>query len=116
MTRIHALTAAALLAAAAIAPAAHAAPAAPVATSGYEPTKIIVRHDDLNLASRSDQARLAQRVRTAVNRACNVGHSRTTVDQRNASKCRAQAQRRADFQVAQLMQSRSGTMALRITR
>ncbi|MCW5647297.1 MAG: UrcA family protein [Sphingopyxis sp.] len=98
-----------LIGASSVAGATLAVPA--VAEEGDDRRSVVVRYDDLNLASGEGRERLNTRVRVAVQQVCNSRpSSRPTLKERSRSqKCEAQTMAEADVKLAGLLNGGGGT-------
>lgn len=72
---------------------------------------IIVRYDDLNLASASGRERLETRVRSAVRQVCGVHGGLTLRERASALACTAEATRDTDVRLAALFSGQGSRMA-----
>lgn len=82
-----------------------------VAAEGDDRRSVVVRYDDLNLASGEGRERLNTRVKMAVQQVCNSRpSSRPTLQERSRSqKCEAQTMAAADVKLAGLLNGGGGT-------
>ena len=82
-----------------------AVPAVAAANDEGERRTVVVRYDDLNLASVEGRDRLATRVKSAVRTVCNVlPHYRPTLNERvSASKCENATMAEADVKLVGLI-------------
>lgn len=87
-----------------IAPAAASAPV-------EELQSVSVRYDDLNLTSESDRTRLTSRVRMAVRHICGSNSRRTLAEKAETRRCEAEANRKADTQLASLFNGTNAQLA-----
>lgn len=95
------------------APLAFAATAAPAAAEEEEGRSVVVRYDDLNLASAQGRDRLNSRVKDAIETVCGSRpHYRQTLSERAiARKCEDTAKRDADVKLAALLGGNGGRLA-----
>lgn len=91
------------------------ASAAPVtaAENMFEPTKRIVRYDDLDLTNAKGRERLETRVRMAVNSACGHWDARTLSEKVKVDRCRKAARQQSEAQVAEAVRNAAVRLAAR---
>ncbi|WP_432770772.1 MAG: UrcA family protein [Sphingopyxis sp.] len=85
------------------APLAAAAVAAPAAAEDDSQHRVVVRYDDLNLASVSGRDRLTTRVKTAVREVCGTRLAHGLNAERKARRCEAATMVDADVKLAGLL-------------
>ncbi len=76
--------------------------AAPALAQDDDAPSVVVRHDDLNLASVSGRERLDARVRSAIRQVCNTGQKLDLKVRAAALECEADAKRSIEPQLAAL--------------
>lgn len=88
-----------------------AATATPAAADENQ-RQVVVRYDDLNLASVSGRERLMTRVKVAVRDVCGGGNGRTSLRELSAiRKCEADASNRAQTRIAALIGGHGARLA-----
>lgn len=94
------------------APLAFAAMTAPAAAQD-DKRSIVVRYDDLNLASSSGRERLTTRINRAVETVCdsNANYRRTLSQRTAALECEKQAKRDTDVRLAALLNGAGARLA-----